>query len=46
MLPIEVPPPLEPGHRMLPLPVPQPQKQKEQRPTAPNPSSGYIIAVG
>jgi len=43
MLPIELPPG-ESGSRLLPLSTPQ--QQNDQRPTAPNPSSGYIIAVG
>jgi hypothetical protein len=43
MLPIELPP-LESSNRLLQLPAPLPHA--EQRPTAPNPSSGYIIAVG
>jgi len=44
MLPIELPP-LESSNRLLQLPAPMPHA--EQRPTtAPNPSSGYIIAVG
>jgi hypothetical protein len=43
MLPIELPP-LESSNRLLQLPVPPPRG--EQRPTVPNPSSGYIIAVG
>jgi hypothetical protein len=44
MLPIELPP-LESNNRLLQLPAPVPQGEKK-RPTAPNPSSGYIIAVG
>jgi hypothetical protein len=43
MLPIELPP-LESNNRLLQLPAPAPQGEK--RPAAPNPSSGYIIAVG
>lgn len=43
MLPIELPP-LESSNRLLQLPASPPHA--EQRPTAPNPSSGYIIAVG
>ena len=44
MLPIELPP-LESSNRLLQLPAPLPPG--EQRPAAaPNPSSGYIIAVG
>ena len=43
MLPIELPP-IEGGNGLLQFPSPQPQG--EQRPAAPNPSSGYIIAVG
>jgi len=43
MLPIELPT-LESSNRLLQLPPPIPQG--EQRPAAPNPSSGYIIAVG
>jgi len=43
MLLIELPP-LERSNRLLQLPPPIPQG--EQRPAAPNPSSGYIIAVG
>lgn len=42
-LPIEIPP-LESTNCLLQLPPPLPQH--EQRPAAPNPSSGYIIAVG
>jgi hypothetical protein len=43
MLPIELPP-LESIARLLQLPAIVPRS--EERPTAPNPSSGYIIAVG
>ena len=44
MLPIELPP-LESGNRLVQLPTPV--AHAEHRPTtAPNPSSGYIIAVG
>jgi hypothetical protein len=44
MLPIELPP-LESSNRLLQLPAPV--SHTEKRPTtAPNPSSGYIIAVG
>lgn len=43
MLPIE-PPPMESNNRLLQLPAPAPRG--EQRPAAPSPSSGYIIAVG
>jgi hypothetical protein len=43
MLLIELPP-LESSNHLLQLPAPIPQG--EQRPTAPSPSSGYIIAVG
>lgn len=44
MLPIEIPPLHESSNRLLQLPSPPPQG--EQRPAAPSPSSGYIIAVG
>lgn len=43
MLPIELPP-LEGTNRLLQLQAMLPLG--EERPTAPNPSSGYIIAVG
>jgi len=43
MLPIELPP-IESSNRLLQLPPPMPAG--EQRPAAPSPSSGYIIAVG
>lgn len=43
MLPIELPT-LDNNFRLLQLPAPPPQCDK--RPTAPSPSSGYIIAVG
>ena len=43
MLPIELPP-IESSNRLLQLPAPAPKSEK--RPPAPNPSSGYIIAVG
>ncbi|HEY7236850.1 MAG TPA: hypothetical protein VH539_22000 [Gemmatimonadaceae bacterium] len=43
MLPFELLP-IESSNRLLQLPAPG--SQIEKRPAAPNPSSGYIIAVG
>ena len=43
MLPIEIPP-LDTHFRLVQLPPAPPPSDK--RPTAPSPSSGYIIAVG